>query len=199
MDTKFHTREAWLNGAVDEVREVMLERTQRDLPGNIRVSVGYAPDTRSRGKTTVCGVLIYPEASADGHYEIFISPVAANDSRLLDVLTHELCHVFEKGHGKPFGALATAMGLEGPMTATTAGTEFHAWSFPVLARLGPCPYAAIDLTAAKKKARTYLKKVSCPDCGWLAQITAKHVHVGMCCPMASVTDVYCEGTLIVAE
>jgi hypothetical protein len=187
------TREAWLNAFVDAARP-HFEAAGSPIPLNVRVSIGF---TSTGHKGSSIGECWSNEASDDNHYEIFISPTNQTDSRIADILTHELCHAalgMAAGHGKAFKALATGLGLEGKMTATTAGEGWYSWAAPILEHLGPMPYAAIKdgMTPPRKKKKTYLLKVECDACGWLARVTASHCHDGMACPLPD-----CDGGLIV--
>jgi hypothetical protein len=187
------TREAWLNDFVDMARP-HFEAAGHPIPINTRVSIGF---TSTGYKSSVIGECWSSEASDDGHFEIFLNPTTQTDSRLADILTHELCHAalgIKAGHGKSFKVLATALGLTGPMRATIAGEGWYNWAAPILALLGPMPYAAIKhgMTPPRPKKKTYLLKVECPDCGWLARVTAAHIHDRMTCPVP-----ICEGTLAV--
>src|SRR5690606_2889833 len=68
-----------------------------------------------------------------------------------------------------FRKVATGLGLEGPMTATTEGDAFYEWADPIIERLGAFPGAALDglaLAGGKKKQSTRMIKVECGDCGW---------------------------------
>lgn len=186
--------ETWLNRFKDAAGPAFANAGY-PLPPNLRVRIGL-PSTGYR--SNVIGECFGPAASTDGHYEIYISPkVAEGDARIADILTHELCHAacgLEEGHGKTFGQLARAMGLEGKLTATVAGSDWFAWAAPILEALGPMDFAALsaDLRPRKKK-QTFLLKVECPDCGWLARVTKSHIepHDYLNCPVPD-----CNGTLV---
>lgn len=185
----YDTREAWLHAFLDAASPLFAEHGF-PLPDNIRISVSE-PMASKRGVGAI-GKCYPPSMSASGHYEIFLNPVLEGEARIADVLTHEACHtVTSDGHGKAFETIARAMGLEGKLTATVAGPQWFAWAQPILEALGPMPYAS--MSAAKRKVKkTYLLKLECPDCGWLARVTAKHAHDGMTCPVPD-----CDGELIV--
>jgi predicted SprT family Zn-dependent metalloprotease len=191
----YETREAWLNGLMDEARPIF-EATGFPIPINTRVSVGF-PSDGARSRTI--GQCFYPIASNDGHYEIFITPTTETDARIADIFVHELCHAAvhfatgETGHGKAFGKLARAMGLEGKLTATTAGAQWFALFSPIMMALGAMPYAGIKVgSRTKPKKETFLHPLRCTDCGWLAQISKSHVRPSheMHCPLPD-----CEGEL----
>lgn len=184
-------REAWLNAFVERARP-QFEAAGFPIPINIRVSIGL-PSTGYR--SNVIGECFAPSVSADGHYEIFISPrVSTGDARLADILTHELCHASASmAHDKQFSKLARALGLEGKLTATTAGADWFAWASPILEELGPMDFAALAHIAPRKKKATFLLKLECPDCGWLARVTKSHVlpHTHLDCPNPE-----CDGILV---
>lgn len=182
-----------------EASRPAFEQAGFPIPINIRVSVGF-PSTGHKSPTVAeCW---WPEASADNHYELFVTPTTQTDARIAGLVTHELCHAAvdaktgHRGHGKPFKDLATALGLVGPMTATTEGEAWFEQFAPVLAILGPMPYAALKPNAAppRKTSTTYTLKTECPECGWLARVTRRHIdpHMHLNCPVP-----HCGGTLAV--
>lgn len=181
------TREQWLNAFVHEARKVFKLRSH-ELPEKIRVSIGFM----FRGGKAI-GQCWHEAASTDGTREIFIIPTLDDSSRIADILTHELCHTLfgpDEKHGKNFKAAAYGMGLEGKATATTAGDNWRAWAFPILAKLGPIPHAAIDPAGSGiKKQTTRLLKCECDTCGFIFRATAKHVN-GKALRCA---DLECEG------
>lgn len=197
MTQAYETREQWLNAFVAKARE-QFAAVGYPLPDRIRVSVGF-PSTGSRGNRI--GECWSNEASEDGYFEIFLRPALTSDSRMADVLTHELCHAavgLEAGHGRTFKASMAAVGLVGPAKSTTAGEQWYRWALPILTELGPMPYGVLNegRSSAPPKQKTNLLKVECPDCGWLARVTRKHIepHGELNCPVP-----HCDGTLTVAE
>jgi hypothetical protein len=107
--------------------------------------------------------------------QIFISPMLAEETRILDVLCHELIHAClppAEKHGPPFKQGMKAIGLEGKAKATVAGTELLAKLKPIVKTLGPYPHKALDLGARpEKKQSTRLLKTQCPACGYIARVT----------------------------
>lgn len=195
---KFATREEWLNAFVTYARAPFMAQGFT-LPDRIRVSVGFTSGGR-RG--SAIGECWSDAASEDGYFEIFLRPKMTTDSRIADVLTHELCHAavgIAAGHGNKFKACAHAMGLVGKMTSTTAGEQWYKWALPVLDELGAMPYGALNdgaIHSGKPKQKTNLRKVECPACGWLARVTLKHVdtHSHLNCPVPD-----CVGVLALAD
>jgi hypothetical protein len=191
MQNTYKTREEWLIAFTNAARPIF-DELGAPLPTNIKAGIGY-PTTGYRSK--VAGQCIYPETSADAHFNIFINPNETGDARIADILTHELCHTAleKRDHGKAFQKLAKAVGLTGKATATVAGPDWHAWAKPILEELGPMPHGQIILTGPAKKKQTFQHKVDCPDCGWLARVNAKHCqHDYMSCPVPD-----CGGILFV--
>lgn len=197
MTQTYETREAWLNAFVSRARPIF-DAAGYPLPERIRVSVGF-PSTGSRGNRI--GECWSNEASEDGYFEIFLRPALTSDSRMADVLTHELCHAavgLEAGHGKPFKGCMAAVGLVGKPKSTMAGEAWYRWALPILTELGPMPYGVLNegRSSAPPKQKTNLLKVECGHCRWLARVTRKHIepHGELNCPVPG-----CEGTLTVAE
>jgi hypothetical protein len=185
----FETREQWLAAFMRYAAEEFKARGH-DIPNNIRASIGF-PSNGVRGKAI--GECWSDTASEDGHFEIFVSPVLNSASRIADVVTHEMCHAATPGdgHGKKFGKVARSMGLEGKLTATTAGEEWHAWADAVLAKLGPLPGAALraDFRTKRKVQGTRLIKATCPACELTLRITRKWYNEAMgelMCPNSQV-------------
>ena len=117
-------REQWLNESAQmltfSIINPAIERIALtfDQP-KIAVSIGHPKTKKALGE---CGAR---EASEDGQTnQIFITPYNNDSLRILDVLLHELIHAFDNnvsGHKGRFAMLARAVGLEGKLTATTAG------------------------------------------------------------------------------
>lgn len=125
--TTHSTREAWLNAAVSALKAEVFPASS-NVPGNLRVSVGF-PSRRGSAKSNQrIGECWSPKASADGHHEIFISPVTDDATRVLDILCHEMVHAAvgtECGHKGAFKALAVKIGLTGKMTAAVADAALY--------------------------------------------------------------------------
>lgn len=197
------SREAWLNAFVAAARPVFISH-DHTLPAKIRVSVGF-PSSGWRSSTI--GECWSEAASADGHFEIFINPKIDDAARVAGILTHELCHAavgIPAGHGPKFGKIARALGLEGPLTATTEGDAWRAWAKPIVDALGPLPHAALGanlrgspgrgdgkggragqpgdgegdpVTTAPRTQGTRLIKALCPHCGFTSRVTRKWIDV----------------------
>ncbi len=191
----YATREEWLNAFVDYARPKFAE-AGAPLPDKVRVSIGF---TSKGNRGRVIGQCWHNEASADGHFEIFIKPTLDGAARIADVVTHELVHAavgIDEGHGPNFKRVAKALGLGGKMTATVAEQAWYEWALPVLDALGPMPYAPLvdGKMSGRPKQGTYLLKATC-ECGWTCRVTHKHVepYSELYCPTG------CGGTLSVGE
>jgi ribosomal protein S27E len=187
----FQFAEQWLNKFM-QAAAPHFARCGYPLPPNTRVRIGL-PSTGYR--SNVIGECFAPSVSSDGHYEIYISPkVSEGDARIADILTHELCHAAASmNHDSDFKALARGLGLEGKLTATVAGPDWFSWAAPIIEALGPMDFAALGNIAPRKKKATFLLKVECPDCGWLARVTKTHIapHTHLNCPNPE-----CDGILV---
>lgn len=190
----YATREEYLNAFIEKARPQFV-KANAPLPSNIRVAVGFT----SRGmKGTRIGECWSNDASADGHFEIFIKPTMEGAAKICDVLTHELIHAavgLDKGHNMHFKRVSTSLGLIGKATATQAGQDWYAWALPIIRELGDMPYGALsgEHSSARKKQTAALLKVECPVCGFLARVTMKHIrpHKYLNCPAPD-----CGGELI---
>jgi hypothetical protein len=154
------TREAWLNEAADFILFDILGPKTGTTGGladrKIKVSVGFSQGIKSNSRT-ILGVCYRREVSCEGFAEIFISPVSDDSEGILATLVHELIHALDNcasGHKGFFAKTARECGLEGALTATTAGP----WLKNVLAGyievLGPIPHAKLTLSKSGIKKQT---------------------------------------------
>jgi hypothetical protein len=189
-------RETWLTSFADQARP-HFERVGAPLPARFRMAIGF-PSGGARSSTI--GECWLDKASADSTWEIFITPAIDDSARVADILTHELIHAavgLHHGHKGEFARVARALGLEGPLTATTAGQGFYDWAWPILESLGPIPHGALSAanarrapkpkagepdkpaddggadTSAKPKQSARLIKVSCDKCGAIVRASRK--------------------------
>ena len=168
------TREEWLSDATAELRELFKQHGVT-VPDMVRSSCGFPSKSALSNKNRRIGECWSAKASADKHAEIFISPTISDSMRVLDILAHELIHACHPGdgHGKMFKRTATAIGLEGKMTATVAGDKFKAWAKPVLERLNAYPHADLIPSNAQKKQSTRMLKCYCTECGYTVRVAGK--------------------------
>lgn len=165
-------REEWLQRAVVALKPVF-KRANFDVPENVRTSVGFPMGAGRKGR----GQCFDSKVSADRTFEVFVTPMLAEPVAVLDVLSHELVHTvvgIDAKHGKVFKACATAIGLEGKMTATHAGEDLLVKLVAIAEKLGPYPHAELNPTYVKKQT-TRLIKVECPECDYVARVTRVHL------------------------
>jgi hypothetical protein len=172
------TREDWLTQAIAEVRPIFSAEGLALAP-RIRVACGFPAHAARNGRLGECHA---SAASADQHYEILISPVLDDKTRVFDVLIHELCHTLPgcMNHGLGFGKAAFAMGLEAPngkWSSTVAGKGFADRYRDILDSLGEYPHAA--LSVGKKTQSTRMLKAVCPSCGYSIRLTRRHADKGL--------------------
>lgn len=177
------TREEWLASAADRLRPAFLS-CNGVIPVKVRYSCGWPAGRRGSNSHKAIGQCWYPEASADGHVEIFVSPAIDDPVEVLGILVHELVHAcldVKAGHGPRFRKLAVALGLEGKMTATVPGPALRDTLSKLASVIGPYPHAELrrgEAADKPKKQSTRMIKVECPDCGYLVRTTRQWLSQG---------------------
>lgn len=187
-------REQWLTSLTDAMRGLFEEQSQH-VPEKIRLTCGWPSKGGMKSKGRVVGECFPMQASKDGSVEIFISPVLADSGKVAECLAHELVHACgAKGHKGAFRKIAEGIGLQAPMTSTTASPQLLERLNGLYAPLGAYPHAVLDRTLAPvKKDRTRLLKVVCDDCGYTIRVTRKWLEVGLpVCPCGQ-TMAECQG------
>ena len=173
---RFNTREAWLK----EAMELMVPWFKQQNAPHFEmplVSVGWRKGTRTgscKGKTI--GQCWDKKGSGDKKAaHIFFSPEMTDEVRVLGILLHEMVHAAlgtAVGHRKPFKDLATALGMEGKMTATTESDELVGKLKVLLGELGTYPHPGLDdVLKNRKKPGSRLIKVMCHSCGCIIRMT----------------------------
>ena len=175
-------REAWLNAAVDELRPFFSSRGHT-LPAEIRVACAY-PTNAKRSGFKVLGECIPSTNSADGHYEIFISPILDAPNLVTRTLISQLCrtskgalnvttlrysHVAADMHILPAGTGSS------PYKEVTHGNEFINAYQAIIDSLGIYPHAKVDVSAHKSQG-TRMLLARCPTCQCSIRMTAKWVY-----------------------
>ena len=194
-------REEWLTEAMHMILgDIIAPAIAPDWePLNpFRVSVGYPP--RSRANSKVVAVCIVSAASADKHNEIFVTPAIDDSMVILANLAHEGVHQSDdcaSGHKNHFARVARRIGLEGKLTATTAGVLLNSKLAKIVDTLGEIPHAKINLDAAKTKQTTRMIKVACPDvdtCGFSYRTSQTNISkiTDLLCPACAVHDMAAE-------
>jgi hypothetical protein len=165
-------RQKWLEQLVTDLRP-WFKKAGYEIPANVRVSIGWPRGSHGRGKAI--GQCWDALASTDKHHEVFVSPALLDSGTIIGVMAHELVHATvgtKAGHKGPFKTVALAVGLEGKMTATTSGAALVSWSKDFVREHGKYPGGALN-DATRKKQGTRLIKCECPECGYVARVTAK--------------------------
>lgn len=158
---KFSTREEWLHAAATVIRDWFPE--EHPVPEKIRLSVGFAKGA----KTNSIGWCYRKAAAEDEIPQIFVSPTLTDPVEILAVLVHEMVHAATDGHGhdKVFGQVARELGLEGKLTATTAGEILTKDLKDLSNDLGIFPHGKLNhVKTWKGKHGTYNTKLRCRHC-----------------------------------
>ena len=160
---QYKTREQYLVAMAKEINDVLF--IPAGYPVNldkVKVSCGFT--TQGGKKNAAIGQCFNDKTN--GFNEIFIHPVLADESRVGDVLAHEMIHAYDNckhGHRGPFRRIAKAIGLTGKMTATIASDEMKVKLAKIQKKLGKYPHEALDYKPRKKQGTRNLK-IECPKC-----------------------------------
>lgn len=179
---KFKTREEWLNAMTKALRP-KFKTAGYPLPAKIHVSCAW-PSERAlsrKGSNRRIGECWASTASTSGHVEIFISPTESDSVKVGGILVHELVHAqdHDAGHGARFKGAMVPLGLIGKATATGESAELKRELAGLVKTLGTYPHGSIKIGAYKAKVQsTRLLKIECPECGYVARVTAKWIDVG---------------------
>ena len=169
----YNTREEWLVALATELETVFKEHGA-NLP-KYRVTCGFPSSGGLAAKNRTIGQCWDNTASADNTAEIIIGITQDDTMKVAGVLAHEMVHAavgVQAGHGPKFRRLATAIGLQGKMTATTESKAFKQRVQPILDKLGACPQSALDASQRKKQGTRMIKCV-CPQSGYTVRTTRK--------------------------
>lgn len=168
-------REQWLLKLVDKLRPDF-DRAGFPLPEKIRASCSWPSKSALAQKKRRIGEAWSADCSGDQHFETFISPTLQDPIQVGATLAHELVHCavgLKERHGPVFRKCALAIGLEGKMTATTAGPALAERLHALVTKLGPYPHAELKHSNAPPKQTTRMIKVECNDCGCICRMTRK--------------------------
>jgi hypothetical protein len=183
-------REPWLMDAVAELRDYF-QKSALTIPDKLRCGFSITSSGKKAARKGECWP---PTASADGHFEIFISPDIAEPVAVLVILVRELVHAClpeSAGHGPKYKEAANRIGLIGAMRKPEAGPLLLEFLARIAETLGPLPHASLDLMApvldrpakpigAPKKQKARMLKAECHGklgqlCGYTARVAAKWV------------------------
>jgi hypothetical protein len=171
-------RESYLR-ALAEGLEPLFARNGAAYPERIRYTCGW-PSRGAGSRRKTVGQCFDATASKDDHFEIIIGMSLDDPMEVAHTLAHELVHAcvgIKAGHKSPFRKLALAIGLEGKMTATTAGDAFTQHAQPIIDELGAYPHAELDYSNVKKQ-NTRMIKATCGECGYAVRLTRKWLDAG---------------------
>jgi hypothetical protein len=177
-------REQWLDAAVDLFRE-HFKQAGIKLPKKIQASVGWPSFAM---KSAVIAESWPKKVSKDNTSHIFISPKLSDPVEVLSTLAHELVHVSldcEGGHMHDFQKRARAIGLQSPWVSPNGTWEFIVKMGDWSVQLGKYPHSGFKQRsdAYGKPATTYLIKIWCDNCGYVARTTEKWIQKGLpICP-----------------
>jgi hypothetical protein len=165
-EVKHLNRETWLEAGIILIIDQVFEDLGQVDPAEFavipyRVACGFPVGSRG-GKTVALGQTFNREISGDDTSEVVINAVMDDPIDVLPVLVHEMVHVLcgiECGHRGEFARIARAVGLEGPLTATVAGSKLLPVLETIAAELGQYPHGSIDPNARKKQGVRNLKIV----------------------------------------
>jgi hypothetical protein len=181
-------REAWLHALAGALSADFVN-VGHVVP-KLAISVGFPSNGGTSALRQRIGECWNGDASDDGTFQIFISPVIADGVRAGDVLVHEMCHsVLPKGtkHNRRFAALARDLGLDGKPTATVASPRLVTRLNGLITDIGPYPHSKLSLSPRLAKQTTRLLKVSCEGCGYTVRITRQWLDKGApICPTCGV-------------
>jgi hypothetical protein len=174
------TREDWLKTAADLIMgEYLSEFCTITERTNVRVSVGYAPNSKTGSKTL--GVCLPSSWSAENYSEIFITPEENDSMLLLCVLTHELIHAIDdckSGHAGEFKRIALKAGFQRPLRELHVSAQLMEAMTPYLELLGDIPHAKIDANLIKPKQKGRNLKILCSNakCGFRFYTSATQIN-----------------------
>ena len=148
----------WLQDALPELQKRVFGPAKLEIPKKLRLNVGMMPG-KSGAKNKTLGVCY--KAKVNNGVSLITLNIASPDAmetseRILDILCHEIIHAIddlENGHGKEFKKMAEAIGLAGPMRATTATPELTKTLSKVVKSIGAFPEKPITLTQRQDKNR----------------------------------------------
>jgi len=158
-------REDWLTGLLDQSLRDHFRKAGYTVPGNIRVTCGFPSRSGLSTKKRRIGECWDATASADGNFQISVSPTLDDPIRVAGVITHEVVHAvvgLKCGHKGAFGKCAAAVGLTKPWTATGETEELTSSIRDWIERLGPYPHGALSAnTKSKEVGRMLLLQCGC--------------------------------------
>jgi len=179
LENKSLTREQWLVLGMQELTSKVFQVENIEVPTDIKVSCGFPLTGGKNSRKQTIGNCFSRSASKNEINEIFISPVLSESERVLDVLSHEMIHAIDdcqSGHKGAFRKMAKAIGLEGKMTATTAGEKLTEKLKEIISRIGNYPHGEVSTNVAKKQTTRNIK-VACSECDFSYRTSRKNIEL----------------------
>lgn len=186
------TREQWLERALTALRPWFKAKAKLAIPRKVKATCGFPSKLALSQKKQRIGECWSDKASAGKVFEIFISPCLDKPLEVLETLAHEAAHAtvgLKEKHNATFKRCAVAIGLEGPMTATTGGDVFKQFAKKALPKLGRYPHARLKVSSStEKKQSTRLLKCECDECGYTVRVTSVWIDLAGApiCPLDEV-------------
>lgn len=180
------TREAWLRGAADLIRERVFVTPDHEFAvPEFRVSVGWP--VGKRRDTNVIGECHNTASFDDGIPQVFITPKIKDRLAILRTLVHEMIHVADDcqhGHQGFFAYVFRHIGMTGKRTETEAGEELRLVLANIADELGPYPHSALRVGGKKsgqKKQTSRMLPIKCTaaDCGYSLRTTRMWIDRGL--------------------
>ena len=163
-------REQWLNNAMQSFALIINGNCTNGLPDKIKVSCSLTTkrDKRTRSET------IHAKHSADGTFNILISPLIADPVSVCEQLAIQLINVATSDSNADFNRLCNALHFENTIPGFKFAIEFG----ELIAELGEYPHAEVSLPDGAKQS-TRLLKAHCPKCGMKIWLTQKWINQGL--------------------
>jgi len=116
----------------------------------------------------------------DETYVIFVRPDVEDEVNISASIAHQFCliSVGKRDHsGHLFRHVSISIGLKGRKTETKPGTIFKELLKPVLTKVGKLPATSYKMaqTSTPMRQTTRMKKVECPECGYVARVSRKWI------------------------
>jgi hypothetical protein len=138
------TRERWLNKVATALTPTF-KRLGHTVPP-LRISTGFTSKGRIGSAVAECWT---DRADADRKYQIFIDPRDDSPVEVINSVAHEIIHAavgLKCGHRGDFAKVAKALGMLPPMPSTPSGPDFVALAEAIIAKVGPYPHAALQVS-----------------------------------------------------
>lgn len=170
----YTTREEWLTAALGLIRAQV-----PTIASRIRVTCGFPSTFTRSGTLAEC----WPDqASADGTWEVMVSPTVADPRAVFVLLLGQALHTLpgaaSNGSTTWRDACANAgLAPTGEDWKTLTATDDLGDLFAI-GSLGAYPHAEIQ-TGQKKTQSTRMLKLVCPTCGYTIRTTAKWLKTGL--------------------